>query len=74
MYEASATSTNFVLNVSRVQGTELHFLTNWQVEATVAKSDGSSEKTVTKLTTSGIPLYSYVTFASASLKFSSKPT
>ena len=62
-----------VIVVSEVLGTELHFLTNWQVEARYTGEEDSGNIITNKLNTS-IPLYNRVIFDTNSLELDELPT
>jgi len=62
-----------VIVVSEVLGTELHFLTSWQVEARYTGEEDSGNIITNKLNTS-IPLYNRVIFDTNSLELDELPT
>lgn len=65
---------NHVIVVSEVLGTELHFLTNWQVEARYIGGEEDSGNIITNKLNTSIPLYNRVIFDTNSLELDELPT
>lgn len=63
-----------VIVVSEVLGTELHFLTNWQVEARYIGGEEDSGNIITNKLNTSIPLYNRVIFDTNSLELDELPT
>ena len=74
MTSGESIDNDHVIVVSEVLRTELHFLTNWQVEARYIGGDEDSGNIITNKLNTSIPLYNRAIFDTNSLELDELPT